>query len=324
LKEGYEKGDTSLKEGYEKGDASLKEGYEKADTSLKEGYKADDTLIRDGFKEADTRITTNYKADDDEIKALMNKAEAELKADDMKLENSLKGQMNVNNELLEAKYLSGDIQTKLDIERLMRAENKGLRDQLLAGDETMMGKMKSGNADLESRFNNLLKEQHDEFSDDLSSEVQSLEDDFESVEKDLEAKDAELAEDLEVGLKDLNAKNEGLEEDIEDLEDVFSNELEALEDKFDDKMNDFEAASDLNDIKALALSGQPDHIEQHVNIDLDFGTSHLKDDSATDVLLNLDWWQYAFIGLGFAVVMIVKCLFMDRGQSVEDPLLPRY
>merc|ERR1712098_790521 len=101
----------------------------------------------------------------------------------------------------------------------------------------------------------------------------------------------------------------------------------------DEELADLIAELDLKHDKQLAdlkaelteeLSGKPDEmdISQNVNIDLDLGDLPKDDSPLQDFNLdgiNMDWWHYALIGLGFIAVLMVKCLIMDRGQSqLED------
>merc|ERR1712034_293199 len=74
------------------------------------------------------------------------------------------------------------------------------------------------------------------------------------------------------------------------------------------------------------FTDEPLDISQHVNIDLDLGAC--KDQEQENVLaegfLNLEWWHYLFIGLGFAVILVAGCLFKSREQSPLENGLPQY
>merc|ERR1711925_15834 len=140
-------------------------------------------------------------------------------------------------------------------------------------------------------------------------------------------------ENLESAVEDLKAKDD-------ELADEFSNELDNLDEKLTDELGDLKAvneklADNLEDLKTemdhqkaeelaalqAELSSKHDalDISQNVNIDLDLGD--LKDDSNfLDGFdgINLDWWHYALIGLGFILVVMAKCLFADRSSPLED------
>merc|ERR1711925_49966 len=143
--------------------------------------------------------------------------------------------MGAKNAALKAEFDTGDAQTKLEILQMMHHENAGLREQ----DTTMMEMMRKGNDDLETRFNALFKEQDDDFSSALSSEVESFENDLDSVEKNLEAKDGELAD----GLDELSGE-------LEDLEDVLSAKDDELADKLAKIEAQLEHDKELTDLKA--------------------------------------------------------------------------
>jgi len=265
--------------------------------------------------------------------------------------------------ILEGKIEAGDDDVTDYVNELTNAMKRTLQVEYAAADAAGKLEIIQMNTALETKLNNLLNE-HGELSNDLedlqidlankftelsqkdeelagkissevesledalSSEVESLEDDMESAVDDLDAKDKELADDLEDLEGAVNAKDEELAADIEDIEDLLA-ELKA-DKQLDELKGELEHDKLTEELAALKeeLARTPDEtghdISQHVNIDLDVG--HLKDDSFLETFegLDLEWWQYALVGLGFVMVMVAKCLFIDRGQSQDrgGPLLP--
>merc|ERR1712034_284270 len=168
----------------------------------------------------------------------------------------------------------------------------------------------------------------DEFSSALSSEVESFENDLDSVEKDLERKDAEIVDDLDQledevtnGLEGLKDENNDLANKLTKIEAQLEHDLELIDLK--SEMEHDRLTDDLADLKE-GLYAQPAEaggIEQHVNIDLDLGgVGHMKDDSVSqmfDIFVQMEWWHYLLVGLGVAMfVMAHKCL--TNGSQSQD------
>merc|ERR1719181_989683 len=211
--------------------------------------------------------------------------------------------MDEKHRSLRADYANADVETKNTIIALMDQKNEALREKFLAGDASVI------------KITDALAVKFSSEVDSLSNEIDSLSNDLDSavhsIEKDMGDMENDLQDDITNAVDDLEAKDMALEAEFEDklsqLEDKFETELrhsKQLEDLEHDML-----ADELADLKT-ELSGQPDEIHQHVNIEIDLGEAMKSNEGFfAEGLLNLEWWHYLLIGLGFLVVMVAGCIF---------------